>query len=272
MYKLSLFKNSITLLVTLLITISSASCSPNKIYEEAHFIHYNTSFYAEKGSEYTLVITYLLKKNSNDYLDPTVVESINFKNSKNVQIKNFSFFNSESTGKYDVKNIEMVLSFNNLGIERLSEIEINFKNRSSKNYTIGNWYFNVENKDSIDKSPIEMGEDYAIISSFFDGYLVNLVNKSSEKVLLNEVHINLDDVLMESTKLEFDLSGKLKSKIEANIDNPSYKFYVIRPKVSYTYEGKKHSYYPHASLYGVINLTENDFDKEYLKTTQHETQ
>jgi hypothetical protein len=106
------------------------------------------------------------------------------KNSKSVEIKKFSFINSESTQKYDVRNIELDLHFSEVGEEKITELQINFKNNQSKTYKIGDWYFNVENKESIDKSPIEMGNDYALVSNFFDGYMVNLVNNSTEYLKL----------------------------------------------------------------------------------------
>ncbi|BBI34605.1 hypothetical protein [Cohnella abietis] len=259
-------KKSLLLLI-LLVTLFVVSCSSKKQYEEPHFIHYNTSFYAEKESDYTLVLNYLINKNSNDYLVPSEVESIRFKDAKNVEIKKFNFFDSESSKVYKVKNIELNLHFTNLGKENLTELEITFKDKSSKSYKIGNWFFNVESKDSLDKSPIEMGEDYAIVSAVFDGYLINLKNMSGGNATINDLLINLKEVQIDKpSALEFDSSGNVKIKIPATIGDRSYKFYIIRPKVMYTYKGQKHSYFPYASLYGVINVTDADFENEYKKT------
>ncbi|WP_156889525.1 hypothetical protein [Paenibacillus harenae] len=254
----------LVLLVCLMMTIIyTVSCSTKRVNEDAHFIHYNSSFYAETGTDYNISITYILKKDSDDYIEPSQVESIRFKQSKNVEVKSFEFYKSESSTKYQVKNIELGLHFSNTGEEKLTDLEIFFKDKTSKSYPIGDWYFNVENKDPLNKSPIEMGQNYAVVSAFFDGYLVNLINNSKETVKVNAISINLKDVQLLQTPLDFDASGKLFIKIPASIKDSLNKFYIVRPKIEYTLNGEKHNYYPYASVYGVINLTEKDFDNEY---------
>jgi hypothetical protein len=258
--------NSIILLI-ILNAIFLVSCSSNARYDDAHFIHYNTSFFAEKGSDYKLSIAYLNKKGFESSIVPSEVASISFNNSENVRIEDFNFYDSPSTDKYDVRNIELNLHFIHTGAETLNELKINFSDGSYKSYPIGNWYFEVENKDSLDKSPITMGEDFAIVSAFFDGYMVNLINQGDSDVAINDIHINLDKVAMDRKGFQIDSKGNLQEIITAKNEDPSYKFYIIRPRIEYVYNGEQHSYYPYASLYGTIKISEQDFDNEYLKST-----
>ncbi|OBR65303.1 hypothetical protein A7K91_15215 [Paenibacillus oryzae] len=97
--------------------------------------------------------------------------------------------------------------------------------------------------------------------------MVNLINQGESNVAINDIHINLDKVAMERKGFQIDSKGNLQEIIAAKNEEPSYKFFIIRPRIEYVYNGEQHSYYPYASLYGTIKISEQDFDNEYSKST-----
>ncbi|MGK9252163.1 hypothetical protein [Paenibacillus humicus] len=253
----------IMLLGTISVIINGCS---DKVTEKPHFIQYNASFYAEKDSEYPLSISYLNTRNSKSVIKPENVTSIQFGKDKLVKIKNYKFYESNPSKKYSISNIELNLSFPEIGKEEVHELTINFIKGNPITFPIGNWIFNIE-PESSNKEFLEMGKDYGVVFPKFDGYRLNFYNKSNEKISISDVKIQLKSVKFEKSNYTINPKTTLTTINKIKGKPASDMFFIIRPKIEYKLNDQNYSYYPYASLYGNIEITDEDLEREFNKTS-----
>ncbi|GIP53123.1 hypothetical protein [Paenibacillus vini] len=254
---------SFTILVIIIITFIVL---PKKsVFGKPHFVQYNASFSAPSGSSYTIDLAYFVVKGSKNILDPQLIKQIKFKNSNTTNIESINYKKSDSSKKYDIRNLALKVNFINSGKENLNNIVVTFNDNTVREYSIGHWYFDVSNHNE-ESNYIEMGEEFPLVTNDFNGYNFNFKNNSSKKIEIIDLGINLFEAKLKNYNLSIDPYSRLNTLLEASSLNKDNKFYIIRPKITYQYDNKSYAYFPYATYYGFLSMNDKDIDNEVSKT------
>lgn len=261
-YTLPLIISSIFLLTAALFIYSF---SIKERYSTAHFIQYNSSIAAKEQTNYTIDLAYFIKKNHKDKISSKNITSIAFKNSKTTLIQSFKLVKSDSSKMYDIRNISVDVSFPQSGKEKVNYIDINFDDNTHEEYPIGDWNFNISSDNNEEK--LVMSDTFPLVSNDFDGYQFSFTNTTAKDIKVIDVEVDLNETSLDKQSIMIDPQQTKKTLIKADIKNNN-KFYIIKPKLSYVYDNKIYSYYPFATYYGFLSMTDDDIKKEVDKTSQ----
>lgn len=255
----------ISVIITLTVVYIYFS-SKNK-YGPPHFIQYNSSFAADVNSSYVIDLAYFVERNYVNPISNKRIGRVAFKKSKLTKITDFKFIKSDTSNKYDINNISMSVDFIEKGVENITELEIHYEDGSIVDYNIGNWFFCISDMQTGDH--LEMGSKFPLIASAFHGYNFNFKNLTDQDIEVDHIEMGFKNVEIRTPKMLLIKAqheiGELLPLVMNNLTN-SNKFYIIRPRVDYNYNGNTYSYYPYATYYGFLSLTEEDIEKEVLKT------
>ncbi|WP_310832570.1 hypothetical protein [Paenibacillus pedocola] len=259
------FKIILTFIVIILVVIFGTYFSLTKDkFAVAHFIQYNSSIAAELNTNYTIDLAYFIEKNHKDKISTKSIVSINFKNSVTTQVKSYKLVKSDSSKKYDIRNITLDVSFQKPGKEKVRYIEIKFDDNSVEEYLVGIWNFNVSKDKNEEK--LVMSDTFPLVSNDFNGYNFSFTNTTANDIKVIDLGIDLNETSLENKPINIKPKGTEKVVIKTSTKNKD-KFYIIKPKLSYVYNNKVYAYYPFATYYGFLNMTDADIDKEVEKTS-----
>ncbi|CAH1190093.1 hypothetical protein PAECIP111892_00001 [Paenibacillus auburnensis] len=255
----------LTFILIILVVIFGTYFSLTKDkFASAHFIQYNSSIAAELNTNYTLDLAYFIEKNHKDKISNKSIVSINFKNSVTTQVKSYKLVKSDSSKKYDIRNITLDVSFQKPGKEKVRYIEIKFDDNSVEEYPVGIWNFNVSKDKNEEK--LVMSDTFPLVSNDFNGYNFSFTNTTANDIKVIDLGIDLNETSLENKPINIKPKGTEKVVIKTSTKNKD-KFYIIKPKLSYVYNNKVYVYYPFATYYGFLNMTYADIDKEVEKTS-----
>lgn len=202
---------------------------------------------AAEGSEYSVSLTYFFK---NKPVDFEKISSVTFVNATNVTVKSFEFYPMEKIKKYKSIGLELKLAFGEKASSTCKLIKIIFNNGDSKMYQIGNWQFDIGEKENSEQLLDIWNSPVASANSSEFPYLY-IPSGDFSKIKIQYMINQTVDV-----KSSNEING------EIHLDNVA-PMTIIRPRIICETNGKSIIYYGNSCYCGALDISEANIDKSF---------
>lgn len=215
------------------------------------FLICNSYLAAPAESEYTVCLTYFYPKQSIDFEE---IYAIEFAGTKNVEVQSFEYYELENNLKYNSIALELKLHFGAPATEECTAINMYYGNQEKYTYEIGDWLFDIGEKEDSDLN-INIWESPVASSELnFPYYYV------IESNIMGIKNANIQYAKNKSERVSIENDNSLNGSIPLYYNVPMS---IIRPKLVFdTISGSK-VVYGNSCYCGALDITEEDIKDSY---------